>query len=182
MQRHQRFTLLLGLLILLMQACAGAGQFVRVDQFPEGEQINFMASAILSGTKDVNVVERIYAAPYEKAWTAVKGAAERFAKTGKRSIAGIDEKNGRIQNGAITQDALVGLGTGNWRDEFVMEATALSNNQTKVSVVRKVVELELISGSTVFKAADRRWKTQWSNGQIESWLHTQIEDELAKLK
>lgn len=96
----------------------------------------------MSGLKDTNVVERVYQAPYEKVWAAVKRVAERFDKVGERPLIVVDEKNGRVQNGQLTQDALIGLGGGAWADEFLMEATAVSATETRVAVERKVVRKE----------------------------------------
>lgn len=65
-------------------------------------------------------------------------------------------------------------------DEFLMEVTALSDTQTKVSVARKVVEKQVVTRAGGARGVEWNWKTQWSNGQIENWLHTQIEDGLAR--
>jgi len=170
------YALLLCVSILFLCGCAASSKFVRIKQFPDGEQVNIIIGGFLSGIKDVNVVENTYSAPYEKVWSAVKNVAQNFSKVGKRPIVGIDEANGRVQNGKISEDALIGLGVGAWLDEFVMEATSLSESKTKVAVSRKVVQVSLPDKVTLRKEA----KTQYSNGKIESWLLSQIEDELKK--
>ena len=147
----------------------------RVDTFPKGEQTNIWIGGLMGGLKDVNVVERVYSAPYAKVWATVKQVAERFDKVGGRPLVAIDEKNGRIQNGRISEDNLIGLGGTAWTDEFQMEATAVSPTQTRVAIARKVVEKEMTTRAGNRKAVEGRWKSQWSNSQIENWLHTQIE-------
>ena len=150
----------------------------RVDTFPKGEQTNILIGGLMSGFKDVNVVERVHSAPYAKVWAAVKQVAEHFDKVGGRPLVAIDEKNGRIQNGRISENGLIGLGSTAWTDEFLMEVTAVSPAQTRVAIARKVVEKEIVTRAGNRKAIEGRWKSQWSNGQIENWLHTQIEQNM----
>lgn len=177
---RSRRGLLLALLgeVLIASSCATGGEFTRVETFPTGEQTNVLIGGLMSGLKDTNVVERVYQAPYEKVWTAVKRVAERFDKVGGRPLVAVDEKNGRIQNGRLTQDALIGLGGGAWADEFVMEATAVSPSQTRVAVARRVAEKEVATLAGGRRGIEGRWKSQWSNGRVENWLLTQVEDEL----
>lgn len=163
---------------LVASSCATGGEFTRVDTFPKGEQTNVLIGGLMSGLKDTNVVERVYPVPYEKVWAAVKRVAERFDKVGKRPLVAVDEKNGRVQNGQLTQDALIGLGGGAWADQFVMEATAVSPSQTRVAVARRVVQKESTTLAGGRRGVEGRWKSQWSNGQVENWLLTQIEAEL----
>lgn len=144
--------------------------FERLEKLPEGDQIRHSVGSFFGGVKDWNVEEYIFDAPYETVWPAVKRVSEKFAKVGRRPIAGIEEANGRIQNGRISQDALIGMGPGAWLDLFVLEATRVSDTSTKVSVARKVVEKEM--------TGDRPIKAQWSSGKFERYLLTQIEDEI----
>ena len=155
--------------------CLGAGHFTRVDEFPEGVQKDYMTSAFLSSLELSNSVETAYDAPYEKVWAAAKRVAERLDKIGSRPIIGVDEKNGRIQNGNIGTASRLGVGTGAWRDQFLTEVTTISANQTKVTVQRKVVATILKRRAS---GSHREWRSQKSNGQIESWVLTQIENEL----
>lgn len=173
-------------LALTLSSCASTGLNLEslnpwqsaptlVDAFPKGEQTNILIGGLMSGLKDVNVVERVYPASYAKVWTTVKQVAERFDKVSGRPLVAIDEKNGRIQNGRISEDSLIGLGGTAWTDEFLMEVTAVSPTQTRVAIARKVVEKEIVTRAGNRKAVEGRWKSQWSNSQIENWLHTQIE-------
>ena len=147
----------------------------RVDTFPKGEQTNILIGGLMGGLKDVNVVERVYPTPYAKVWATVKQVAEHFDKVGGRPLVAIDEKNGRIQNGRISENSLIGIGSTAWTDEFLMEVTAVSPTQTRVAIARKVVEKEIVTRAGSRKTVEGRWKSQWSNSQIENWLHTQIE-------
>ena len=175
--KPHRFAFVLGLLLLFILACTGTSQSIRVGEFPQGKQTDVVTSAFLSGMPLSNILEKTYAEPYANVWAATVSVAERFDKIGRRPVVAIDEKNGRIQNGRISQDTLIGSGTGAWVDEFVMEVTSLSDNQTKVSVFRRVITSRLKRRSTGYS---REWREDKSNGQIENWLLTQIEGEIAK--
>lgn len=145
--------------------------FKRIEEYPSGEQTKSVIGSFFSGTVDVNTVEYVFDATLDKVWPAIKQVAKKFAKVSGRIVVGINESNYLIQNGKISQDSMIGSGSGAWRDEFQMQA--LSNeNKTKVIVARKVVQKEF--------TGKREWKTQLSNGKIENYLLTQIEDELNK--
>jgi len=165
------------LLLLFLLACptsmtfAQEKRFKRVEKFPAGEQTNEWIGSFMSGVKDVNIEEYTFEFPYEKVWGAAVRASESFSKAGGRPVVAVDAAGGRIQNGKVSLDATLGMGATAWMDEFVIEVARLTQNLTKVAVTRKVVEKQ-ISG-------DRPWKTVWSNGKIERWILTQIEDELA---
>ncbi len=176
------------LIFSLAQGCATLGDLsgigassARVEQFPEGKQVNTLIGSFFTGLKDVNVETRVFDAPYDKVWSAAKLTAEKLDKMGKRPLVAVDEKNGRISNGAITESALIGLGSGAWADQFQIEVTSVSDNKTKVDVARKVVENEMVAFGNrpgTYGTSVNKWKSQWSNGNIEKWILTQIEDQL----
>ena len=175
----------LSLLFSLAQGCATLGDLSgtgssseRVEKFPEGEQVNTLIGGFFSGLKDVNVETRVFDAPYDKVWSAAKLSADKLDKIGKRPLVLIDEKNGRLSNGVIAQNALIGLGGGAWADEFQIEVTSVSDNKTKVNVARKVVEKEFVTLGGARRGIEGNWKSQWSNGNIEKWILAQIEDQL----
>lgn len=143
--------------------------FKRIEEYPSGEQTKSLIGSFFSGTKDVNAVEHTFDAALYKVWPVLKSVANKFAKISGRLVVGIDEANNLIQNGNITQDSMIGSGSGAWMDQIQMKAIS-TENQTKVIVSRKVVQREF--------TGKREWKTQLSNGKIESYLLTQIEDEL----
>ena len=144
--------------------------FKRIEEYPSGEQTKSLIGSFFSGTKDVNAVEHTFDAALYKVWPVLKSVANKFAKISGRLVVGIDEANNLIQNGNITQDSMIGSGSGAWMDQIQMKAIS-TENQTKVIVSRKVVQREF--------TGKREWKTQLSNGKIESYLLTQIEDELS---
>lgn len=147
-------------------------RFKREENFPKGSQTNSLIGSFLSGLKDVNAITHTFDAPYQKVWAEVKQTAKKFDKEGGRRIVGIDEEAGRVQNGKIDLNNTIGMGALAWLDEFLIEATAVGD-QTKVSVTRKVVQNDIKGNFS------REWKTQYSNGKIERWLLTQIEDSLS---
>lgn len=157
------------LIILVSSASVFAQKNQRVEEFPKGEQVSVLIGDFLSGVKDVNVVTRVYDAPYNKVWLAAKLTAEKLDKIGKRSLVHVDEKNGRISNGVIDQNVLIGLGSGAWVDQFQIEVISVSDNKTKVDVTRKVVGKNVLNN---------QWNTRYSNGKIEKWILTQIGDQI----
>jgi hypothetical protein len=170
MQKKQLFVFLILLLIHSNLFYAKDKHFKRVEEFPEGEQIKSVIGSFFAGLKDVNAVDHVFAEPLDKVWPAVKRVAHNFAKNGGRTVTGINEDINLIQNGNISQDAMIGMGSGAWMDQIQMKATAIGD-QTKIEVSRKVVQREFTK--------TREWKTQWSNGKIERYLLTRIEDDLS---
>jgi len=178
------------LIFSLVQGCATLGDLSgigtsseRVGQFPEGEQVNVLVGSMLSGLKDTNTETRVFAASYGQVWQAAIAAAERLDKIGKRPLTLADEKNGRISNGVISESAAIGAGSGAWMDEFLIEVTSIPGDKTKVDVTRKVVAKEIVAFGTrpgTYGMSATQWKTRYSNGNIEKWILTQIEDHLKK--
>jgi len=152
----------------------------RVEKFPEGEQVNILIGGFFSVLKDINVETRVFDAPYDKVWPAAKLTAEKIDKVGKRPLVIVDEKNGRILNGVINQNVLIGLSGGAWVDQFQIEVTSVLGNKTKVNVARKVVEKQFVTLAGARRGIEGNWKSQWSNGNIEKWILTQIEDQIKK--
>jgi len=144
--------------------------FKRVEEFPQGEQTKSMIGSFFTGIKDVNAESHNFNEPLEMIWPVIKRVANNFAKIGGRTVSGINEDLHLIQNGMISQNAMIGMGSGAWLDQIQMQASK-EGNQTKVEVSRKVVQKEFTQA--------RAWKTQLSNGKIERYLLTQIEDELS---
>jgi hypothetical protein len=170
--------LTLPVLAILVAWCSAlngqkAKPFERVETFPAGEQDSGLGSLI---PKNVNTVTVDVSAPYAAVWPAVKAVAKRFDKVGNRPVVAIDEQSGRVQNGRITSDALIGSGGGlsaSWADEFVTEATKLTATSTRLSVTRKLVQKGGL-GST-----SSHWETRNSNGKLERWLITEVLKELS---
>jgi hypothetical protein len=159
-------------LLLSATALAQDKGFKRVEQYPKGDQIAVMSSTFLAGAINMHTEQNVYQAPYDKVWAAAQRAAQALAKVGGQSVVATDEQSGRIQNGKISQDELVGRGSYQWADEFVTEVARLTNSMTRVAVSRKVVK------KTPNLRGEYVWQTATSNGKIERWVLTLIEDEI----
>jgi hypothetical protein len=150
--------------------------FQRIEVFPAGEQVSAKGKILGPlGGNGTNTVTATLSVPYSAVWTAVKNVAASFDKVGGRPVAGIDEGAGRIQNGRISGDGLIGSTgglTAAWADEFVTEVTKVAENSTRVSVTRRLVERGGIGGGD-------RWRNEASNGSIERWMITKVMDEIA---
>jgi hypothetical protein len=166
-------TVLLAALLYPATASAQDKEFKRVDQFPKGDQIAVMSSTFFAGAATAHAEQNVYSAPFEKVWAAAQRAALALDKMGGRSVVATDERSGKIQNGQISQDSLVGRGSFQWMDEFVTEVTRLTASMTRVTVSRKVVK------KTQNLRHEYVWQTMFSNGKIERWVLTQIDDEVA---
>lgn len=164
--------------LFLLPLAALASEYKPVAEFPQGKQTDAFASAFLSGFNLGNAVERSYSAPLAQVWLAAKRAAEDLEKAGRREIATVNERTNRVQVGKISQDAAAGLGTGGWMDEIVIEATKVSDIETKVVVSRVVVQPILKKARSGY---DRQLRSAKSSGDIESWVHTRLERELAAI-
>ncbi len=163
-----------GLIVSMLVLCffiseAKDKHFKRVETFPTGNQTKWLLGSLLSGIKDYNIVQYTFEAQYEIVWPVMKRVSQTFSKVGGRPVVAIDESTGRIQNGMINQNGMIGMGSGAWMDEFLMEAKKL-DTKTTVVIARKIVQ----RGYT----GSREWKTHCSNSKIENYLLTQIEDEL----
>jgi len=163
---------------VLWASGAEPGEFKRVEEFPQGKQTELLASAILSGLGLSHSVERVYPSPRERVWAAAKKAAEQLDKVGGRQVVSVDDKTGRIQNGKISQDESLGAGRGAWLDEVHTEITPVSEGETKVVVSRRVVQTTLKRRRGGY---EREWRSAKSNGQVENWVLTRIEDAIAAL-
>lgn len=161
---------LLSLVILLSSiAVAQEKRFKRIETCPQGDQTSFLKKQISIVSGNVNLVEYISDAPYERAWPAIKRATRTFARESRRPVVGIDEDNSVVQNGKITQDRAVGAQLASWQDQFFAKAIR-QGGKTKIQVTRKVVMMEM----------DGNIKMQYSNGKYENYLLTLIEDEITK--
>jgi len=145
----------------------------RVETLPTGSNINVLGTFFST----TNITEHVFDAPMDRVWMAVKVAARDFDRNARRLVVAIDERSNRVQNGKIDQMAMATAGAfGPFVDEFVTEVTRVSDTQTKVTVVRKVMERERVG-----RRPEDGWGPQKSNGRIEKYLLTQIADNLKKL-
>ena len=127
-----------------------------------------MGGDILFGN-DIKVVSYLSDAPYERVWPAIKRATRKFALESRRPIIGVDDENGVVQNGQITQDRTIGASVGSTQDQFFSKAIR-AGAKVKIEVTRKVVVMDMTG----------KIKMQNSNGNYENYLLTLIDNEIAK--
>lgn len=165
----KRIVMLLAVVIFCFPvAFAQDKHFERMEKVPQGNQTS-LAAALFAGMNATKAEQYTFDVPYEKVWAAANRTAQTFARVGGRAVVSVDEQSGKIQNGKISQDALVGLGDTSWMDECLIQVTRLTSTLTNVIVARKVVQKNSVN---------HQWKTYMSNGKVERWLLTQIEDEI----
>jgi hypothetical protein len=143
-------------------------RFLKVQEMPQGVQAYPVLNDFFVGVRSSTTVGWTFPAPHARVWEICKAAAERLDKEGKRPVVAIDEKKGRIRAGQITTDIPPGLEPGTWTDEFLIEALPLPGDRTRVSVTRRVLKYGGSPGNA--------WRNQWSNGKIEWWILTYIQD------
>jgi len=141
----------------------------RVEKLPKGANISALGTFFSTSNK----AEFVFDAPLDRVWMAVKITVRAFDKDAGRPVVAIDEQSNRVQNGKIDQMAMKRAGGwGPFVDEFVTEVTQVSDAQTKVTVVRNVMQRE---------TGGAGWGPQKSNGKIEKYILAQIADNLKDL-
>jgi hypothetical protein len=180
-------------LILLSAACASATPFARVDEFPSGLQIATFTSAWMNRLHP-SQVSRTFAVPYPQVWHTAKTVAQRLAARLAKVESLIDEGAGSIRITDEQQiqeppsDADSGLRRpgrsrlSGWKDEFLIQVTAVSSTETRVLVSRTVLGMPRFRYCFHVAAMCElgKYEPEISNGQIENWVLTQITDELAR--
>jgi hypothetical protein len=166
--------------------CVGNG-FERVEEQPAGIEINQVASGMASKSYASHVSDR-YDAPYETVWAAATRVARRIQQMGVEPALRLDPTRGEI---VVRENRVIRQGGGDydpddlrlegWIDEFLFQVTALSPDRTKVTVARTVrgIPRFRICAYTL-GACSKGYEPEVSNGKIEDWILTQIEDDLAQ--
>lgn len=169
-----------------LAGCA-ADHFERVEEQPVGIEISDVASGMATRSYASHVSDR-YNAPYATVWAAALRVARRVELMGSKPVLRVDPARGEI---AIRENRVVRPDGGDydpddlrlrgWIDEFLFQVTALSADRTKVTVARTV------RGITAFRlcpytlaACSSGYEPEVSNGKIEDWILTQIEDDLGQ--
>jgi len=173
----------------LLAACSGEQRFQRVEQFPRGPQINYAASSFLTQVHTTHVSDR-YTAPYAGVWAAAKRVVERLEKAWAKPTASVDEDMGVIvlttdhrEDEAKTMFNPDPLRIKGWRDEIRIKVIELYEDRTKVVVSRTVLGAPYdrrCPDRSLECAKPIIYEPEVSNGQIENWILTQIEDAIAK--
>jgi hypothetical protein len=182
-------------LILLSAACANATRLERVDEFPAGIQIATFTSAWMNRLHP-SEVSRTFAVRHARAWQTAKAVARRLEARRAKVESRYDEEAGSIRITSEQQidelssdeDASIGLRKpgrsrlSGWKDEFLIQVTALSAGETRVLVSRTVLGIPRFRFCFHVAAMCElgKYEPEISNGRVEQWVLTQIADELAR--
>lgn len=169
----------------LSGACSSQPEFERVEEYPEGIQVDSVASALSNKLHTTNVSDR-YAAGYDEVWAATKRVAHHFEKLHGKPVMRIEEKDGTIElRQTHRMDKTKGYNPDaerieGWKDEFLIKVEALNSTRTKVTVSRKVVGIPSfrLCGDDLVQCG-ALYEPEVSNAKIEDWILTKIEDDLA---
>lgn len=149
--------------------------FKRETVYPDGQQTNY--TAFKNAFRDKNAgrqesyVFRDYT--YEQIWSAMKYAGEEFARIGKRPLKFDDQKYQTFNtNIGDIENNKTSIIKKTWFDEVRMEATQIDSTYIKVTVTRKIMTWGLNHENKY------DWVPAPSDGKIERWLITQVEDAL----
>jgi hypothetical protein len=132
-----------------------------------------------------------YPASYETVWDATVRVVPKLEQLGELPVSKYDKTHGRIevrethttpQDGP--QSGVEDLSFKGWKDDFVIEVRRVSETETKVTVLRTVLGIPGFracrGGHQGCVRPRRGYEPEESNGEIEYWVLTQIEDELKK--
>ena len=189
MNDGKSISLLLALMCVGLAAASGCAseEFHRVETLPEGIQIDSMASGMTNKSHTSHVSDR-YAAPYADVWAATVRVANRVKQQGVKPVMLVDQARGEIKlrethvmtntDQEFDPDELRLRG---WVDEFQFTVTAMDDGRSKVMVARTVrgIPAFLVCGF-VIAACQGGLEPEVSNGHMEDWILTQIEDDLAR--
>lgn len=162
-----RLCFVLGVMVFLAPIDQNAQQnhFERIETFPEGSNTSAVGS-LISPAERHTAFE--FDSPLSKVWRAAKQASTDPALVEFRPILYVDEELHTIQNGSLSRKALdPKVRGGDLVDEFHTQVIGVSESRTRVVITRKVERQ--IRG---------RWGYEKSNGKIERWMLSRIEDSL----
>ncbi len=181
------------LILITVLGCSGGNMLVRQDEFPQNgtmiiqyfgpnsnntqgmeeeiyyKQRYFSKPINLIQKRIKNVYEKKYVfnASQERVWIAVKNVSAKFETEGEHPTELIDEKNFTVKN--VSNE--MNLNYSVLSDVFVIKVISISEMQSGVIITRKIMELD---------KAIRAAHAITSSGLIESWVLTQIKDEIGK--
>lgn len=172
---------------LLLVGCASSEDFRRVEQPPEGIQISELASATSTRLHRSQVSGR-FEAPVAVVWDAAVRVVPKLERLGELPRSTYDRRKGRIEvreTHSTRQDApeaaAEDMAFRGWKDDFVIEVKQASDTETTVTVHRTVLGIPGFRACRFHQLCNRRgYEPEVSNGQIEDWFLTQVEDELKK--
>ena len=174
---------------VLLIGCSSSEEFRRVEQAPAGMQINELGSATATQLRRSRVSNR-YAASYEAVWDAAGRVVPKLEQLGELPVTRYDKPQGRIEvreTHTMRQDGpestVEDLAFRGWKDDFVIEIRRVSDTVTKVTVHRTVLGIPGFRACRAHRGCvrpRRAYEPEESNGEIEEWFLTQVEEELKK--
>jgi hypothetical protein len=117
--------------------------------------------------------------PYAPVWQAVQEISREVEATmadGSSQRVLVDPERGLTQNGSIDRDRLIGRTFGAFANEITIQATQLSENQTQVGVLRRVVKAK-----AVYERGTEPWERAISNGRWEKWILRRVAERAREL-
>lgn len=145
----------------------------RETAYPDGKQTSYGGTLKAGFGSGFNTEQFVFAAPYDVVWKVVRSVAEEFEKIGKRPL-NIDAERRMAINSNLkySRESNTSLIPMTWVDEVITEVTYIDKASSKVTVKRKVLQL------TTDQNGRPEWKMVGSNGKLERWILTLIEDQL----
>ena len=178
------FLLLLSTLTL---SCSTDPEYHRVEEFPEGMNTDLWESATHRRLHTTHVSNR-YRADYPEVWEATLKVARNFEKRYGKPILHIEPKKGEIRfsdtnlfdrkeiYSNVEAERLQG-----WKEQVQIKVRKMGDGLIKVTVYRTVEGMVYFGLNPV--AAVRNYRKylepEISNGELEDWFLTKIEDNLA---
>lgn len=174
---------------LALIGCTASHDVHRVEQPPSGMQIKELASATATQSHRSRV-STSYPASYDLVWDAALRVVPKLEKLGELPVSKYDKPHGRIevrethttpQDGP--QTSAEDLSFKGWKDDFLIEVRRVSDAETKVTVHRTVLGIpgfRACRGHRGCIRPRRAYEPEESNGEIEDWVLTQIQDELKR--
>ena len=174
----------LGSVVVFTVACSNPPEYERVEEFPEGMQIDSAKSALTDKLETTSVSNR-YQADYEEVWAVTTEVANGFKKRHEASSMEISEKTGTIVLQGThrvdrTKEGMADVERiRRWKDIFQIKVKSLDSTRTMVTVSRTVV------GIPYFRLCREAlvdcgsfYEPEVSNAKIEQWILTQIDESL----
>ena len=170
-----------------MISCSTDPEYHRVEEFPEGMNTDLWASATHQRLHTPHVSNR-YQASYSEVWDATIRVARRFEKHYGKPILRINPQKGSIHfsdtnlfdrkemSTNVEAERLQG-----WKEQVKIKVRTVKKDLIKVTVYRTVEGMVYFGLNPV--AAVRNYRKylepEISNGELEDWFLTKIEDDLA---
>ncbi len=174
----------LGCVVAFTMACSSPPEYERVEEFPEGMQIDSAKSALSEKLETTSVSKR-YQADYEGVWAVTMDVAKGFKKRYEASTMEISEKTGTIELHGThrvdrSKEEMADVERiRRWKDIFQIKVESIDSDRTMVTVSRTVVGIPFfrLCGKALVDCGSF-YEPEVSNAKIEQWILTQIKDNL----